>query len=67
MMMTAGIVVGSLVGFLSPSFPDDRRHTGELFLIWMAIWTLLSMATSSWAFRQIYAQTLEMWPNGYPG
>ncbi len=31
----------------------------------MVIWAILSVATCLWAFSEIYASTLEMWPNGY--
>jgi hypothetical protein len=67
MVMTAGIGVGALISLLACTFSLGRRHSGDVLGVWMIIWTALSLAASFWAFTAIYASTLEMWPNGYPG
>ena len=67
MLMTVGVGVGSLVSLLANAFPGVRRHTGSVFGVLMVMWSILSVAICSFAFREIYASTLEMWPNGYPG
>ena len=67
MLMTVGVGVGSLVSLLANVFPGVRRHTGTVFGILMVVWSIISVGTCSFAFREIYASTLEMWPNGYPG
>jgi hypothetical protein len=67
MMMTVGVGVGSLVSLFASIFPGARRHTGNVLGIFVVIWSMLSLAICSFAFREIYASTLEMWPNGYPG
>jgi hypothetical protein len=66
MLMTIGIGFGSLTSLLACAFPAGRRHSGDVLRTWMVIWTVLAVATCWWAFRGIYASTLEMWPNGYP-
>ena len=66
MLMTVGVGVGSFVSLLANVFPAVRRHSGSVFGILMAVWSILSVATCSFAFMEIYASTLEMWPNGYP-
>jgi len=67
MLMTFGVAVGSLVSLLCCLFPRGERYAGNLLGAWMVIWAVLSALTCAWAFRDIYASTLEMWPNGYPG
>jgi hypothetical protein len=67
MLMTAGVGVASLISFLACIFPGGRRHAGKVLAILIAIWAILSVTTCSWVFSEIYASTLEMWPNGYPG
>jgi hypothetical protein len=66
MLMTIGCGAGSLISLLSCAFPGGRRYAGYTLAGWLFFWTGLSLATCSWAFREIYASTLEMWPNGYP-
>ncbi len=65
MLMTIGVAVGCLIGILAGIFPVTRRCSGSVFGIWMVFWAILSVTTSFWAYRGIYASTLEMWPNGY--
>jgi len=67
MLITAGMAIGSLISLLSCALPAGRRHAGKLLVAWMILWTILSAASCPWLFRQIYSETLEMWPNGYPG
>jgi hypothetical protein len=67
MLITVGVGVGCLISLLACVFPVARRHSGYVFGTWMVLWAVLSVATSSWAYAKIYASTLEMWPNGYPG
>jgi hypothetical protein len=66
-LMTLGVGVGALVGLLCCIVPRGRRHAGTVFRAWIVIWAILSVVTCMWASRGIYASTLEMWPNGYPG
>jgi hypothetical protein len=67
MLVTVGVGVGSVVSLILCIFPRARRHTGNVLVIWTVIWAILSALTGAWTFREIYASTLEMWPNGYPG
>jgi len=67
MLMTFGVAMGSLVSLLCCLFPRGERYAGSLLRAWMVISSVLSALTCAWAFREIYASTLEMWPNGYPG
>ena len=67
MSMTIGVGVGCLVSLLACIFPVTRRCAGYVFGTWMVLWAIPSAATGFWAYSQIYASTLEMWPNGYPG
>src|SRR5689334_5089804 len=66
MLMTIGIGVGSLISLLACTLPKGRRHSGNVLGTWMVIWTVLAAATCLWAYGDIYASTLEMWPKGYP-
>lgn len=66
MLMIVGVGVGSVVSLLACMFRRARRHAGSVFGIFMALWVIFSVATCAWAFREFYASTLEMWPNGYP-
>jgi hypothetical protein len=56
-----------LISFLACIFPGGRLDAGKVLAILIAIWAILSVTTCSWVFSEIYASTLEMWPNGYPG
>jgi hypothetical protein len=65
MLMTIGLGAGALVSLLAWLFPSIRSHTGNVLGTWMVFWTVLCVATCCLAFKEIYASTLEMWPNGY--
>ncbi len=65
MLTTFGVAVGSLVSLFCCLFPRARRRTGILFGVCLVIWTILSGVACAKAFREIYALTLQMWPNGY--
>jgi hypothetical protein len=67
MLMTVGIGAGSLISLLACISPRGRPHAGKVLSTWMVIWAMLCVAFCAWAFSEIYASTLEMWPNGYPG
>jgi hypothetical protein len=67
MLITIGVALGSLVSLCCSLLPRGRRHAGNLLVSWMVIWAILTAVICAWAFREIYAATLEMWPNGYPG
>jgi hypothetical protein len=67
MLITSGVGLGSLVSLFCCVVPRGRRHASVVFSIWTGVWTLLSATACALAFRGIYASTLEMWPNGYPG
>jgi hypothetical protein len=67
MLMTVGLGSGALLSLLVSIFPRTRRHNGFMLIGWMVVWAVLCFAFCLWAFREIYASTLEMWPNGYPG
>jgi hypothetical protein len=67
MQMTIGLCIGALIGLLLCRSPAGRRFAGLVFGIWLLTCTALTMLTCSWVYREIYASTLEMWPNGYPG
>jgi hypothetical protein len=67
MMMTVGVSAGSLVSLVACVFPAARRHTRKVLTAWMVGCGILSTAACAWAFRGIYASTLQMWPHGYPG
>jgi hypothetical protein len=66
-LMTCGIGVGSLISLFLSAFPSGRRHAGIALVAWIDLWVLLSVVTCLWAFPEVYASTLEMWPQGYPG
>ena len=67
MIMTFGVAAGSLVSLLCCVVPIGRRHAGILLGTWMIVWAIFSAVTCVRLFQEIYASTLEMWPNGYPG
>jgi hypothetical protein len=63
--MTIGIGLGALIGlFLCRSSPG-RRFAGWVFGVWLFTCIALTVLTCAWAYREIYASTLAMWPNGY--
>jgi len=66
MLVSAGLGLGSLISLVAGAFPLGRRNAREILGTWMVVWTVLCAGTCAWAFMQIYASTLEMWPNGYP-
>jgi hypothetical protein len=66
MLMTLGVGVGSLIIFLLCIIGGGQLPVRHLFWIWVAIWFVLSALICLWAYREIYASTLEMWPKGYP-
>ena len=65
MLMTIGLGAGSVIGLLAWLFPPVRRQTGKVLAAWMVIWAVLCVATCLSAYKEIYASTLDMWPNGY--
>ena len=66
MMMTVGIGVGATAIFLLCRFPAVRRRSAAVFWTWLVILTGLTAVVCTLAYCEIYASTLEMWPNGYP-
>jgi hypothetical protein len=66
MMMTAGIGIGASIVRLLCLVPPARRWVGSIFFVWLVLWTVLTALIDTVAYREIYASTLEMWPNGYP-
>jgi hypothetical protein len=67
MALTIGLGVGALASLSAWVFPTMRRHAGNVLVAWLVVWTAICVATCPWVFKEIYASTLEMWPNGYPG
>jgi hypothetical protein len=67
LLVTIGLCAGALLSLLVSIFPRTRRYNGNMLIGWMVVWTVLCAAFCLRAFREIYASTLEMWPNGYPG
>jgi len=65
--MTIGVGLGALSGLLLCRSSAGRRFVGWVFGVWLLTCTALTVLTCSWAYREIYASTLAMWPNGYPG
>jgi hypothetical protein len=65
--LTVGFGLGALTSFLLCRFPPGRRYAGFVFGVWLVACTGLTVLACSWMYRGIYASTLEMWPDGYPG
>jgi hypothetical protein len=66
-LMTAGIGSGALIALLLSHFSPVRRRAALAFCAWLVLWTGLTAFTCAIAYCEIYASTLQMWPNGYPG
>jgi hypothetical protein len=67
MLMTSGIAIGSVICLPISALPGGRRYAGITLVVWIGLWSLLSVVVCLKAFPEVYASTLEMWPNGYPG
>jgi len=65
-LMTAAAGIGAIVGATYSCFGVGFRHGRAVYVGWLVCCCVLALAASLWAFREIYASTLEMWPNGYP-
>ena len=65
LMMTVGIGAGGLIGLLLRLVLGNRRTT-LVFYFWLLICSVFTVLTCINVYPEIYASTLEMWPNGYP-
>src|SRR4051812_46991768 len=61
--LTAGLGLGALMSLVLCRFPMGHRHVWLCFVVWLIACTALAVLNCSWLYRDIYASTLEMWPN----
>ncbi len=65
LLVTAAVGTGAVTGAVCSHFGVGLRHGRAVFAGWLVCSCVLALMASIWAFREIYASTLEMWPNGY--
>jgi hypothetical protein len=63
--VTVGVGLGALIGLLMCQFPAGRRHAWLIFGVWLVACTAVAVLNCSRFYRDVYASTLQMWPNGY--
>jgi hypothetical protein len=64
-LVTAAALIGAIVGAACSYFGAGLRRGRAVYAGWLVCCCVLALVASLWAFREIYASTLEMWPNGY--
>jgi len=67
MSMTAGLSVMSIISRLLRTFSSDCRRAEIVLRTWLVLWATVTALVCVFAYREIYASTLGMWPAGYPG
>ena len=65
MFMTVMIGLGGAIGSIWLRHPSGLRYAERAFVAWLALGTLSALIIGWRAYRLLYADTLEMWPNGY--
>jgi hypothetical protein len=65
LLLTTAVGMGAVIGAACSYFGVDQRRGRSIFVVWLACSFVLAFLASLWAFREIQASTLEMWPNGY--
>jgi hypothetical protein len=66
LMITVGMGAGATITSLLRLLPPVRRRSESFFRAWLMLWTALTAVACTMAYRDAYASTLEMWPDGYP-
>ncbi len=65
LLMTAAVGLGAIIGAACSHYSVGLRHGGAVYTTWLVCACFLALLASHLAFREVYASTLEMWPNGY--
>ena len=65
LLMTAAAGIGAIAVATYADFGGGARPGRAFYTGFLACCCVLALAASRWAFREIYASTLKMWPNGY--
>ncbi len=65
LFMTVAAGLGAVAGVVCSSFGVGLRRGRAIYAGWLAGSCALAVFASLWAFRRLYATSLEMWPNGY--
>jgi hypothetical protein len=65
LLITASVGLGAITGAVCSSFGIGIRSGRAVYAVWLACNCAPALAGGLWAFRRIYASTLQMWPNGY--
>ena len=68
LLSTTAVGMGAATMAACSYFGIGHRHGRAAYAVWLACSFVLALVASLWVFSEIYATTLEMWPNGYnPG
>jgi hypothetical protein len=65
-LMTVAASLGAVIGYTGNRFATGRRLGGSVYVIWLVVAAALALGVGVWAYQEIHAATLRMWPNGYP-
>ena len=65
LLVTAAAGVGAVAGAACCAFGVGRRRGWAAYKSWLACSSTLALVGGLWAFGQVCASALEMWPNGY--
>jgi hypothetical protein len=65
LLITAAAGIGALAGAACSYFDVGLHHGRVVYAGWLACCGALALVAGLWAFREVYASTCEMWPNGY--
>ena len=68
LVMSFGAGIGAIACAGSAHFDLGLRSktTAYAYAIWLLFCGVAALCACIWVYREIYASTLVMWPNGYP-
>ena len=65
-LMMLAIDLGAVVGLALGSRGIGLRYGLPIYLVWLLTAAILVTFVGIWLYDSIYADTLQMWPSGYP-
>lgn len=65
MLMTLAAGVGAAACSLLLRHDVEPRHLRRAYRAWLVVWSVAVAIVGILAYRDMYAETLDMWPGGY--